>query len=128
MTGMTYITALGRYVMVVWHYHKGNFEQAIQEKDLGTVLEFFEAGKPWGPWTKVKTFDTGGLGWYTPVIGQRFQTTVERGTVTAFLYATGFRSKPEGGLDPTLYKLNYIPLTLSAQPLTHKDPAFVGGQ
>ena len=128
MTGMSYVPSLGRYVMVAWRYHKDNFAQAIQAKDLGTVLEFFEAGKPWGPWTKVKTFDTDKLGWYTPIIGQRFQKTIDSKTVTAVLYATGFTSKPEGGLDATLYKLDYMPITLSTRPLEHNDPAFVGGR
>ena len=128
MTGMTYIPDLGRYVMVAWHYHKKNFEAAIQEKDLGTVLEFFEAGRPWGPWTKVKTFDTGKLGWYTPIVGQRFQKSVDAERVTAILYATGFTSKPEGGLDPALYKLDYMPITLSTKSLQHKDPAYAGAR
>jgi hypothetical protein len=128
MTGMTYIDDLRRYVMVVWHYHKDNFEQGIKDQDLGTVLEFFEAPKPWGPWNKVKTFDTGRLGWYTPIIGQRFQTLVDSSTVKVFLYATGFYTKPEGGLDATLHKLDYMPITLSTKPLKHKDPSFVGAR
>lgn len=128
MTGMTYIEGLRRYVMVVWHYHKDNFEQGIKEKDLGTVLEFFEAPKPWGPWAKFKTLDTGKLGWYAPIIGQRFQTVVNSSAVKAILYATGFNTKPEGGLDMTLYKLDYMPITLSIEPLPQKDPAFVGGR
>jgi hypothetical protein len=128
MTGMTYIPALGRYVMVAWHYHRDNFEQAIKDKDLGTVLEFFEASKPWGPWNKFKEFDTGRLGWYTPIIGQRFQTVSDDGMVKAFLYVTGFTSKPEGGLDPTLYKLDFLPITLSTKPLAHRDPIFVGAK
>jgi hypothetical protein len=127
MTGATYVPALGRYVLVAWHYHKKNFEAAIQDKDLGTVLEFFEAGKPWGPWTKVKSFDTGRLGWYTPIVGQRFQKAVDSHTVTAVLYSSGFSLKPEGGFDATLYKLNYMAITLSTRPLPHKDPDFVGG-
>jgi hypothetical protein len=126
MTGVTYIPALGRYVLVVWHYHQPNFAQAIKAKDLGTVLEFYEAGMPWGPWTKVKGFDTGNLGWYTPIIGQRFQKQLDANSVTAILYATGFTSKPEGGLDPMLYKLDYMPITLSTAPLQHNDPKFVG--
>jgi hypothetical protein len=127
MTGMTYIEGLHRYIMVAWHYHRDNFEQGIEEKDLSTVLEFFEAPKPWGPWSKVKTFETGRLGWYTPIIGQRFQTVVNGSTVKAFIYSTGFYTKPEGGLDFTLYKMNTIPITLSTEPLPHSDPAFVGG-
>lgn len=128
MTGMTYIRALGRYVMVVWHYHAINFEQGIKDHDLGTVLEFYEAGKPWGPWTKIKSFDTGTLGWYTPIVGQRFQTKLDVSSAQAFLYATGFFTRPEGGLDMSLYKLDYIPITLSTKPLQHKDPAYAGGR
>jgi hypothetical protein len=128
MTGMTYIKALRRYVMVVWHYHRDNFEQGIKDQDLGTVLEFFEARKPWGPWNAVKTFDTGHLGWYAPIIGQRFQIAKDSSSVEVILYATGYYTKPEGGLDFTLYKLNYMPITLSTRPLEQKDPAFVGGR
>jgi hypothetical protein len=128
MTGMTYIEGLQRYVMVLWHYNQKNFVAGIEKKDLSTVLEFFEAGKPWGPWHKVKSFETGHLGWYTPIIGQRFQTNIDAGIVTAYFYATGFRTRPEGGLDMSLYKLNYIPVTLSTRPLQHKDPRFVGAR
>jgi len=72
--------------------------------------------------------ETAKLGWYTPIIGQRFQTVVDGNTVKAYFYATGFRTRPEGGLDMSLYKLNYLPITLSTQPLKHSDPAFVGGR
>jgi hypothetical protein len=128
MTGMTYIEGLRRYVMVVWHYHRDNFEQGIKDKDLGTVLEFFEAPKPWGPWNKVKTFDSGHLGWYAPIIGQRFQTVENSSAVKGLLYATGLDVTLEGGQDLTLYKLNYLPITFSTKPLQHKDPAFVGAR
>ena len=127
MTGVTYIESLRRYVMVSWHYNQANFEAGIAAKDLSTVLEFFEAGKPWGPWTKVKSFNTERLGWYCPILGQRFQNVIATDAVQAFLYVTGFRTRPEGGLDSALYKLNYIPVTLSTAPLHHRDPKFVGG-
>ncbi len=128
MTGMTYIQALHRYIVVAWHYHHDNFDQAIASRDLATVLEFFEAPTPWGPWNKVKTFDTGRLGWYAPIIGQRFQKSSDTATVTAFLYATGFYNKPDGGVDLSLYKLNYVPIRFSTKQLQQKDPAFVGGR
>ena len=128
MTGMTYIEGLHRYLMVVWHYSQVSFATAILKKDLSTVLEFFEAPKPWGPWTKVKSFNTTRLGWYTPIVGQRFQVAVNSTTVTAFLYATGFASNAQGGLIPGLYKLNYMPITLATQPLHQNDPAYVGGR
>ena len=113
MTGMTYISALRRYVMVVWHYTQVSFQTAVEKKDMSTVLEFFEAPKPWGPWLRVRTFETGQLGWYAPVIGQRFQTSTASNSVEAFLYTTGFKTKPEGGLDWSLYKMTYLPIVLS---------------
>lgn len=128
MTGMTYIEGLRRYVLVAWHYKHDNFEAAIAANDLSTVLEFFEAPKPWGPWTKVKTFETGRLGWFTPIVGQRFQTSKNRGSVDVFLYASGFNLTPEGGLDSEMYKLNYMPLSLSTRPFRHQDSHFVGGR
>jgi hypothetical protein len=128
MTGMTYIEALHRYVLVAWHYHQDSFVLATKAQDLGTVLEFFEAPTPWGAWTKVKTLASERLGWYAPVIGQRFQTVVNANTVSAFLYAAGLYTKPEGGLGWSLYKFNYIPITLSTEPLQHNDPVFVGGK
>jgi hypothetical protein len=128
MTGMTYIPSLGRYVMVVWRYHKDNFMQAIHAKDLGTFLEFYEAGKPWGPWTLAKSFDTGALGWYTPIIGQRFQQALDANTASVVLYATGYTALPGGGLDAARYKLNFMPITLSTVPLPHNNPSYVGAQ
>lgn len=128
MTGMTYVEALHRYVMVSWHYHAENFEQGIKDKDVTTVLEFFDAPKPWGPWKKVKSFDTGRQGWYTPIIGQRFQKTEDGSSAKVYLYATGLVTKPEGGLEMGLYKLNYMPVTLSTKPLQQSNPGFVGGE
>lgn len=117
MTGMTYIPGLNRYIMVVWHYTTYNLRT-----DPRTINEFFESPKPWGPWTKFKTLDTGELGWYVPIIGQRFQTVVDDNTVKCFLYPTGNYQ------NSALYKLNYIPVTISTKPLQHKDPAYVGGR
>jgi hypothetical protein len=117
MTGMTYIPGLKRYMMVVWHYTTYNLRT-----DPRTINDFYEAPHPWGPWTKFKTMDTGELGWYVPVIGQKFQTSVNARTVRCFLYPTGNYQKSE------LYKLNYIPVTLSTEPLTHPRGNYVGGK
>jgi hypothetical protein len=106
MTGMTYIPGLGRYVMVVWHYVTHNISA-----DAHTVNDYYEAPKPWGPWTKFKTVPTEKLGWYVPIIGQKFQKKVDAHTVDCVLYPTGYY------LDWNLYKLDYIPITLSTTPL-----------
>ena len=107
MTGMTYIPSLGRYVMVVWHYTTYNLRT-----DPRTVNDYYEAPKPWGPWTKFKTIDTGKMGWYVPIIGQKFQSRVDANTVNCILYPTGNYQ------NSSLYKLNYIPITLSTVPLS----------
>ena len=117
MTGITYIPGLKRYVMVVWHYTTYNLR-----KDPRTINYFYEALHPWGPWTKFKTLNTGELGWYVPIIGQKFQTTVNANTVKCFLYPTGnYQNR-------ALYKLNYIPVTLSTIPLSHPRGNYIGGK
>src|SRR5665213_4591586 len=84
MTGMTYIPGFGRYVMVVWHYVSYNLLV-----DTKTINDFYEAPKPWGPWTKFKTVNTDKLGWYVPIIGQKFQKQVDPNSVKCILYPTG---------------------------------------
>jgi hypothetical protein len=107
MTGMTYIPGLGRYVMVVWHYTTYNLRT-----DPRTINDYYEAPKPWGPWTKFKSIDTGILGWYVPIIVQKFQTVVDADRVNCFLFPTGNYQNSK------LYKINYIPVTLSTFPLS----------
>jgi hypothetical protein len=112
MTGMTFIPDLGRYVMVVWHYVSHDIS-----KDPRTVNDYYEAPKPWGPWTKFKTVQTGLLGWYVPIIGQKFQKRIDSQTVDCFLYPTGYY------LNWNLYKFDYIPITLSTAQLDSASKA-----
>ena len=107
MTGMTYIPDLGRYVMAVWHYTTYNLRT-----DPRTINDYYEAPRPWGPWTKFKSIDTDQMGWYVPIIGQKFQKKVNAGTVDCILYPTGNYQNSK------LYKLNFIPVTLSTVPLS----------
>ncbi|MGO8926846.1 MAG: hypothetical protein ACLQU3_08150 [Limisphaerales bacterium] len=106
MTGMTYIPGLGRYVMVVWHYTTYNLRT-----DPRTINDYYEAPKPWGPWGRFKTIDTGNMGWYVPIVGQKFQRKVDAHTVECVLFPTGNYQ------NSALYKLNFIPITLSTKPL-----------
>lgn len=106
MTGMTYIPALGRYVMVVWHYTTYNLRT-----DPRTIDNWWEAPKPWGPWTKFKSINTGDLGWYVPIVGQKFQKQTSATAVDCILFPTGNYQNGK------LYKLNFMPITLSTEPL-----------
>lgn len=129
MTGATYIEGLGRYVLVTWYYPSHGVRDVEKNEDTYTVLEFFDAPHPWGPWTRFKTFKTEGLGWYTPIIGQRFQSKDGSSTVHAFLYTTALDWKTaEGKRIKPLYRLNYLPITLSTAPIEHNDPAFTGAR
>ena len=92
--------------MVVWHYKKYDLR-----KDSGTINDYYEAPKPWGPWTKFKTVDPGRLAWYVPIIGQKWQTAAGANAVDCILYATGDYK------DGNLYRINFIPVTLSTAPL-----------
>jgi hypothetical protein len=107
MTGMTYIPGLGRYIMVVWHYATYDLRT-----DPRTINDYYEAPKPWGPWTKFKTVNTEKLGWYVPIIGQKFQTVVDANTVKCILYRTGNYQNSQ------LYKLDYVVVTLSTVALS----------
>ncbi|MEJ7587441.1 MAG: hypothetical protein WKI04_07760 [Ferruginibacter sp.] len=118
MTGMTYINGLNRYMMVVWHYTTYNLRT-----DPRTINDFYEAPHPWGPWTKFKTLDAGELGWYVPIIGQKFQTKVNSNTVKCFIYPTGNYQ------NSALYKLTYIPVTISTVLLDHPQGSnYVGAR
>ena len=104
MTGMTYIPALKRYVMVLWHYTTYNLRT-----DPRTINDFYEAPKPWGPWTRFKTINTEKMGWYVPIVGQKFQTKRKANSVDCILYPTGNYQNSQ------LYKLNFIPITFSTK-------------
>jgi hypothetical protein len=108
MTGMTYIPDLGRYVMVVWHYATYNLRT-----DPRTINDYYEAPAPWGPWTKFKTIHTEQMGWYVPIVGQKFQKKVSAHSVDCVLYPTGNYQ------NSALYKLTFLPITLSTVPLSN---------
>jgi hypothetical protein len=110
MTGMTYIPAFGRYVMVVWHYKTYNLRT-----DPRTINDYYEAPSPWGPWTKFKSIDTGVMGWYVPIVGQKFQKQTDANSVDAILFPTGNYQ------NSNLYRLNFIPITLSTVPLSNSN-------
>ena len=65
-----------------------------------------------GPWTKFKTINTEQMGWYVPIVGQKFQKKAKAGAVDCILFPTGNYQNSK------LYKLNFIPITLSTVPLS----------
>ena len=57
MTGMTYIPALGRYVMVVWHYTTYNLRT-----DPRTINDYYEAPETMGPVDEIQNYRHGQVG------------------------------------------------------------------
>jgi hypothetical protein len=111
---ITYIPALGAYVMVQWFnplpmtwYNPGK-----------NTYRYFQAAHPWGPWTVIKESDDGfsKLCAYGPMICSKFQT-VGGTDVTVVLFNAGipFTENPDA-----LYKLWGAPVVLKTgtQPAT----------
>jgi len=71
-TGATYIPALGRYILVAWYY-PGDPNVETDE----TRFIFYEAPKPWGPWTQVYEYVSQPEGWYCPRILSKWQMADE---------------------------------------------------
>ncbi|MCL2660630.1 MAG: hypothetical protein FWD64_08955, partial [Acidobacteriaceae bacterium] len=71
MTGAVYLPDLRRYFMVGWYYPAGGGK--IAGASTHTVWDFYESPKPWGPWTRVGSYDSTPDGWYSPEICPKFQ-------------------------------------------------------
>jgi hypothetical protein len=121
MTGATFIEALGRYVMVSWHFTQGSWQTVLGSGDFSTQIEVFEAPHPWGPWTNIVQLTCEDPSWYVPVVAQKFQKSVSSSEVSAQLVVTGFSSTEN------LYACSFVPITLSTAPLEHPRPGYVGG-
>ncbi len=50
MNGAVYVPGLRRYIMIGWYYPAGGGK--IKDACHATNWDFYEAPKPWGPWTK----------------------------------------------------------------------------
>ncbi len=101
MTGAVYVPFRRRYLMVTWYYPAGGgkMKGAFSE----TMWNFYEAPRPWGPWTSIgssKRFTPGGF--YCPEICPKF-LTADR----AYIWTAGNWN------DPRSYKLHIVPATIS---------------
>ncbi len=105
MTGMTYLPAWKRYVMVQWHYSTKNLRVLAS-----TTLDFYESPKPWGPFAKFAAYDCAATGYYCPIIGQKYQTAVGENRLDCIMYCTGIYS------DRAMYKLLSIPVSFYTSP------------
>ncbi len=72
MNGAVWVPALGRYVMVGWYYPAGGGKMPGASKQ--TNWDFYEAPKPWGPWSKVASYNSTPQGYYSPQLCPKFQS------------------------------------------------------
>ncbi len=82
MTGAAYLPAWRRYLMIGWYYPAGSGKVAA-EASTKTVWDFYEAPKPWGPWTQIASHTWTPSGYYCPVICPKFQSAKRLYVLTA---------------------------------------------
>ena len=113
-TGVTYLPALKRYVMVAWYYPSGNGHAGKIET---TEFAFYESAKPWGPWNKITTILIQPQGWYIPRVLAKFQSPAGQ-DLQAFIAVAG------DWRNPTYYRYTMVPVKfLTAASLRVASPA-----
>jgi hypothetical protein len=99
MTGAVYLHARQRYLMIGWYYPAGGGK--IKGAATHTKWDFYEAPRPWGPWTRIGSYDSQPSGYYSPEICPKFQTADK-----VFAFAAGnWNSSPD-------YRLTVFPLEI----------------
>lgn len=99
MTGTSYLHRYQRYLMIGWYYPAGGGKMAGAATH--TVWDFYESPRPWGPWTKIGSYDSQPSGYYSPQVCPKFQTSKN---VFAFT-AGNWNSKSD-------YRLTVVPLKI----------------
>jgi hypothetical protein len=99
MTGGVYVPAHGCYLMVGWYYPAGGGK--IKNACTHTIWDFYEARRPWGPWTKIGTHDSTPQGYYSPEICPKFQSAKK-----VYIFTAGNWNNQD------VYRLTVVPLEL----------------
>jgi len=100
-TGAVYLPARQRYMMIGWYYPAGSGK--LKDASKTTVWDFYEAPKPWGPWTQIHSHNFSPQGYYCPGICPKFQTDARVYVLTAGDFNSGFE----------FYRLTVLPIDLS---------------
>jgi len=100
MTGAVYLLAHRRYLMIGWYYPAGGGK--MKDAATHTVWSFYEAPRPWGPWTRIGSHESSPQGYYSPEICPKFQTENK-----VWAFTAGNWNNAE------VYRLTAVPLELS---------------
>jgi hypothetical protein len=100
MTGAAYLHHYQRYLMIGWYYPAGGGKMKGASTD--TIWNFYESPRPWGPWTKIGSYESKPSGYYSPQVCPKFQASDR---VFAFTAGNWDNSKD--------YRLTVVPLKIS---------------
>jgi hypothetical protein len=100
MTGAVYLHAHKRYFMIGWYYPAGGGK--LEGAQTHTAWDFYESPQPWGPWTRIGSYDSQPSGYYSPQVCPEFQTANR-----IFAFTAGNWDSPAD------YRLTVVPLEIS---------------
>ena len=104
MNGAVYVPGLRRYLMIGWYYPAGGGK--MKDACHTTNWDFYEAPKPWGPWSKISTYVSNPQGYYSPQLCPKF--TSEDGR-RLFVMTAGDWNEPK------YYRLTMVPLRVEGE-------------
>jgi hypothetical protein len=99
MTGAVYLHPHKRYFMIGWFYPAGGGK--MKGAETHTTWEFYESPQPWGPWTRIGSYESAPSGYYTPGVCPKFQTANK-----AYVFTAGNWTSPPD------YRLTVVPLDI----------------
>lgn len=80
-TGASYLPGRGCYLLISWYYPAGS--GFLKGASTTTMWDFYEARKPWGPWSLIGSHAWSPQGYYSPVVCPKFQSRDRIYVVTA---------------------------------------------
>lgn len=99
MGGAVYLHAQQRYFMIGWYYPAGGGK--VPGAATHTTWDFYESPRPWGPWTRIGSYESTPSGYYTPGVCPKFQTANR-----VFIFTAGNWHSAQD------YRLTVVPLEI----------------
>jgi hypothetical protein len=86
--------------MIGWFYPAGGGK--LDGAGTHTTWDFYESPQPWGPWTKIGSYESTPSGYYSPGVCPKFQTPGK-----VFVFTAGYWKSPPD------YRLTVVPLEIA---------------
>jgi hypothetical protein len=99
MGGAVYLHAQRRYFMIGWFYPAGGGK--LEGAGTHTTWDFYESPRPWGPWTRIGSYESTPSGYYSPGVCPKFQIPGK-----VFVFTAGYWKSPPD------YRLTIVPLEI----------------